>query len=379
MGFLPLLLLLLSPQLSDTLLEFDLSFTDANEVQTLLEAEILHAQSGELTVASVGGRTALKLSTTAEFSDAFIELERLLGRPVDFSDGGYLTFGVYVPPGSEVMSVKFNQRDVNGNFGGCGNYLNKLYGQRGKWIEVSVPLSEQYSECRNWVGEGDFLGAVSAISLNPYNANQVDTATLYLSHLRLSRHPVSRARVVQRLAERPYVKNNNPHTITFDDPNLLARQQAYRTFEATTQQLAAGKFGNPTVAIRSYGSGENRYICWLPDIEQMTGHPVDFRTVDSLHFRYYLTPQSDRIDGARLFITTGDDWDGILIAENFMKATDFVRGSWTRHVVALADLELTPVDEPGDVLSQVYEMRLDLKYDATAGPIEIWYDDFGWK
>jgi hypothetical protein len=62
-----------------------------------------------------------------------------------------------------------------------------------------------------------------------------------------------------------------------------------------------------------------------------------------------------------------------------MQPQDFVRGRWRRHAVALDELEYTPAREPLDVLAAVYEMRLDLKYDTTAGPIEVWIDDFGWK
>lgn len=359
---------------------FTVSFDNQDSTQAMIDRGILHGQGCTLTADSVAGRAALRLATTEEFCDGFVEIEKWLGQTVDLGSGGYLTFGVYVPDRSQVMSVKFNQRDTEGRFGGCGNYFNNLYGRRGEWIDVTVPLTEQYAECRTWVGEGDFLSEVSAISINPYNADRIDTAILYLSHISFSHNsPPTRRDQVNRLSPRPAVAVNNPHTITFDEPELLARQQAYRTFEATTQSIAAGKFGNQTNAIRAYGTGDNRYISWLPDIEQMTGQPVDFHQVDSLFFSYYLTPESDSFEGARLFITTGDDWEGILIAENFMTHDDFMRGSWSRHAVAIDDLDLTRVDEPGDVLSAVYELRLDLKYVDSAGPIEIWYDDFGWK
>jgi hypothetical protein len=318
------------------------------------------------------------MATTEEFSDLFFDWQRLLGHPVDMGEG-FLSFDLFVPPGSDVMSIKFNQRGEDGTFGGCGDYFNNLSGNRGRWLSVVVPLAEQQAHCQSWTGEGDFRRSVTAISLNPYNANRVDTGVVYINNLRLSQKRPEGNFTEPRLAERPYVADNSPYTITFEDTALLARQQAYRTFEATTQYLTTGAYGNPTRAIRAYGTGRNRYICWLPDIEEMTGHPVNFHELDSLHFRYYLTEDSDRVEGARLFVTTGENWQGILIAEDFLREDELRRGRWTRHAVALDDLDFTTAREPLDVLAAVYEMRLDLKYAATAGPIEFWVDDFGWK
>jgi hypothetical protein len=62
-----------------------------------------------------------------------------------------------------------------------------------------------------------------------------------------------------------------------------------------------------------------------------------------------------------------------------MSADDFHRGRWTYFSAAIKDLNLEQAREKTDVLAAVYEFRLDLHYETDAGPIEIWYDDFGWK
>ena len=358
---------------------FTLDLTNTSEGQRLLADSSIYCQGCTVTVTTALGRPALCLTTQAEFSDAYLDLLKLFGRPFDFTAPRYLNFDVYVPPGSAISSVKFNQLGSDGTFGGCGNYYNNIPPDaRRRWVTVSVPLAEQAAYCTAWVGNGDFSKAVRALTINPFNAERSDSSTLYINRISLSDRP-RRGAIEDRLAPRPLVAENNPYTITWDDRELLRRQLAYRTFEATTQSIQGGKFGNATQAIRAYGTGQNNYICLLPDIEQMTGHPVNFRAVDSLFFRYYLSPESDTVQGARLFLTSGDDWDSILLAEDFMTAGDFVRGAWTRHAVAIKDLQTTAAREPADVLAAVYELRLDLKYAPTAGPIEIWFDDFGWR
>ncbi len=367
-----------SPTISGDRQSFHLRIDNRAAGEELLRDSSLYAAGARVTVVEIAGRTALRMATVEEFSDLYFDWQRMLGHPVDMRSG-FLSFDLYVPEGSDVASIKFNQLGPDGSFGGCGNYFNQLSGNRGRWLSVVVPLEEQQAECQRWAGDGDYREEVVALSLNPYNANRVDSAVLYVNNLRLSQERPSGNFVKHRLAKRPYVARNSPYTITFEDATLLARQLAYRTFEATTQYLASGVYGNPGRAIRAYGTGANRYICFLPDIEEMTGHPVDFHQLDSLYFRYYLTEESDTVDGARLFITTGKDWEGILIAEDFLPANRLERGRWARYAAAIDDLTLTAAREPLDVLAAVYELRLDLKYDTTAGPIEFWVDDLGWK
>ena len=364
---------------SSRVTNFTISLADDDAARALLASGAIRGADCSLDLATVAGRPALRIATVAEFCDAWIDLERVVDRPIDFGNGGVLSFDLLIPEESQIVSVKFNHAAADGSVGGCGNYFNNVHGNRGEWLRVTVPLQEQYEQCQNWVGEGDILRPTYVLSVNPYNAERSDTSVLYINNISLGTGYGYGGPGIQRLAPRPRVTAVNPYTITFDDDTLLARQLAYRTFESTTQSLAKNKFGNPSRAIRAYGTGANNYICWLPDIAEMTGQPVNFHRVDSLFFRYYLTPESDTIAGARLFFTTGEDWQGLLIAEDFMQPGEFVRGQWTRHAVAIDDLDLTPAREFRDVLAAVYELRLDLKYAKSAEPIEIWYDDFGWK
>ena len=365
--------------LSSQSAEFAISLADDAAARDLLASGAIRGADCSLGMATVAGQPALRIATVAEFSDAWIDLEQVVGRPIDFGSGGILRFDLFIPQESHIASVKFNHAGADSSVGGCGDYFNNVVGNQGEWLRVTVPLLEQYAQCQNWVGEGDVLRPTHALSINPYNAERSDTSVMYINNISLGTGYGHGGPGVQRLAPRPRVTDVNPYTITFDDDTLLARQLAYRTFEATTQSLAKNKFGNSSRAIRAYGTGANNYICWLPDVAEMTGRPVNFHRVDSLFFRYYLTPESDTVAGARLFFTTGEDWEGLLIAEDFMQPDEFVRGQWTRHAVAIDDLDLTPARESRDVLAAVYELRLDLKYAESAGPIEIWYDDFGWK
>lgn len=356
---------------------FTLDIHNDEAGRALLAEGSIHGNECKVELAQIGGRDALKISTLAEFSDAFIDLSGLFGRSIDFRSAKYFYFDAYVPEGSWIASIKFNHKTADGSFGGCGNSANNLATNQGRWLTVEVPVQEWFTHCKNWSGKGDFLASTSELTINPYNANRVDTGVVYVNNFRLMDKKVSLKFLHPRLAPKPEVADNSPYTITWDDQALLDKQIAWRAFEATTQHIAKGKFGNPTNAIRAYGTGQNRFIALLPDIEQMTGHSVNFHELDSLHFQYYLTPESAEVSGATLFITTGEDWNGIVYDTTFMLAEDFQRGEWTYFAKALSDLDLAKAREEVDVLAKVYELRLDLHYGKEAGPIEIWYDDIG--
>ncbi|MEL7161282.1 MAG: hypothetical protein AAFN92_11040, partial [Bacteroidota bacterium] len=268
--------------------------------QQLFADGLIHGSHCEVDLAEIAGRPALRLATLSEFSDAFMDFEALFGYAIDFRAGKFFYFDAYVPEGSWIASLKFNHKTADGSFGGCGNSANNLAANQGRWFTVEIPVEEWFAHCKNWSGESDFLSATREFTVNPYNANRVDTGVVYLNNFQLTDERREVVPLSPRNVAKPELADNSPYTITWDDRPLLEKQLAWRSFEATTQHITSGKFGNPTNAIRSYGTGQNKYICLLPDIEQMTGRPVNFHDLDSLHFRYYLTEDSAPVHGARL-------------------------------------------------------------------------------
>ena len=134
--------------------------------------------------------------------------------------------------------------------------------------------------------------------------------------------------------------------------------------------------GNPTRAIRLKGKTSNRYIAFLPEVEEMTGRPLDLTRAERIRFRYYLVPGGDPVDGATLHIVT-EGWADQLI--DTLAVERFEPGAWRETVIELEDLDLEHVRgelAPEEILRRVHSLRLDLNYREGRKDVELWLDDF---
>ena len=361
--------------------DFRISFQNADTLRAWLADSTLYGSGCQLQATEIDGSTALQLTTDREFSDGFIDLEKLFGRPVDLKNGGFLSAEIYVPQESWIATLKFNARDAAGNFGGFQEVMNHFPSRYDQWLHYTVPVAELLPDWQNWSGDSDPLEAVQQLSLNPYNAHQRDPSHIYVRSLQLSDAPPAAA-ATAALLPRTYDAPNQTYHIDFDDEEWLREQIAYRSFESSSQAFATGIGGNATRAIRLRGEDHLRHIAWLPILPKVTGAPVDFSQVDSIYFSYYLTPDGDDFNGTHLFLT-GEHWNDVLLDTTFHQ--DFTRGVWTRLAVAVDDLDLNRVrgdaaavsDE--ELLTEIHELRFDIKYFPERKNIEMWIDDFGWK
>lgn len=354
---------------------FQLDFQNETATQALLADSLIYGSGCHVGWQRVDGRRALAVTTSREFSDAFINLRQLFGHSFDFTQAQYLSMKLWVPHDSWVSAMKLNFQDSLGNFGGCAEVFNNFYGHYDRWLDVVVHLPDITPDFQNWVGDESPLPRVTQLALNPYNAHQADSSVIYVSDIRLSNEKPDR-HYTAALAPKPTHQPNVPYEINFDDEALLRQLTAYRAFESSYQALARGVASNETMAIRLKGNDENKYIAFLPILDKVTGQPVDFTRVKRLYFSYYLTEDSDNFDGLWLYLAD-KHWNNLLIDKNFYRGLQ--RGSWQRVSVTTEDLQLERARGEEPVLPHVYELRLDINYLPGKKNIEMWIDDFGWE
>ena len=354
---------------------FSFEIADRQQARRLIDDGTLSCSACSLRPAEVDGRAAVEVRTAAEFSDAFLDLAALTGGPVDFTAHDYLHFELLVPDSSWVSAVKFNFRDAEGNLGGVPEAANGFYGSGEAWVRGVADLRRLRRRYQTWRGDGSALADAIAISFNPYTAHQADSSSYFIRGLALGDEVLPGYR--EPLVPRPASVANDRYTITFDDRAWLARQGAYRTFESSYQAFAEGVAGNPTRAIRLKGKTDNRYIAFLPEVEPITGHPVDLSAAERIRLRYYLVPGGDPVDGATLHIVT-EGWRNQVIDTLAIEA--FEAGSWREATIELDDLDLFVANgdlSPEEILRGVHSVRLDLNYRGK--DVEMWVDDFGWE
>lgn len=331
-----------------------------------------------LEVDTIGGLNAIRLSTSAEFSDGLIDLEQLFGYPIDLSEEGYLHLRLYVPATSWIAALKINLEDSDGNFGGIPEVANNFPGHYDEWFDVVVKLSDYHDRFRIWDGEdgAEVMAAVTRLSLNPYCAHQDEPSSIYVNRIAVTQETPD-VETTEALMPMPPTVANVPYEFTFDDDEELRRQMAYRTFEASYQAFAKGIGDNPTRAIRMAGREDLDNIAFLPIISQVTGQPADFTEVERIYFDYYLEEGHDEFDGSTLYLTS-EHWNDILMDTTFYD--DFEAGSWQTVSVDLADVDLYAARGDGDrVLPAVHELRLNLNFREGEEKIRMWIDNFGWE
>lgn len=360
----------------DPVPEFSLDFSKAGQVEKYLTTEILTTNGCALSPAKVKGRNCLELRTSNEFSDGFVDLHSLFGKHFNFNEARYLQISLFVPKESWISALKFNFKDEQGNFGGCGEFFNNFYGHKDEWIDFVIDMQDVLPAFQNWQGDKSPLAKTRFLSCNPYCAHQADSSSIYISHISLiaTRPDGIFLEPLSKMADE--VEDNSRFVIDFDDDELLNRLTAYRCFESTFQAFEKGVAGNRTRAIRLKGKEENNYICFLPVVQKITGKPVNFTKVRKIFFDYYLTEDSEDFNGAWLFITTRA-WDDALLAKNFYN--NFERGEWRHAEILIEDLDLQLSRGSLPVLPTVYELRMDLQYHPGQKDIEMWVDNFGWE
>lgn len=355
--------------------DFSITFTNDEVYQKFLEDSVIFGNSASVALTHIKGKDALEVRTIDEFSDAFINLERLFGYPIDFSKSHFVSMRILVPKKSWITALKFNFKDAQGNFGGCNEIANNFYGNYERWMDVVIDMRDVLPDFKNWHGEESPLPRTRFLSLNPYNAHQADSSGIYVHSIKLTAEK-PKGNFTEALAPKPVMDFNNPHTITFDDKELTRKQMAIRAFESTYQAMADNIAGNKTMAIRLKGKESDKHLAFLPILDKLTGKPVDFTKVKCLKFSYYLTEGSADFDGAGLYLAD-EHWSSVLYGQTVF--TDFKKGEWANAVIEMGNLDLELVRGEGPVLPNVFEIRLALNYRPNQKNIEMWLDDFGWE
>lgn len=359
----------------DSGVAFSLTVEDLDHARRLIEGGVITCSACSLRPTMAAGKPAVEVRTAAEFSDAFVDLVALTGGPVDFTAHDHLHFEILVPDSSWVSAMKFNFRDAAGNLGGVPEVANGFYGSGETWVRGVADLGVLRERYQTWRGDDGALDDATAISLNPYTAHQGDSSSFFVHALSLASEPLPG--YTPQLTARPDSVANDRYTITFDDREWLARQGAYRTFESSYQAYAENVAGNPTRAIRLKGKAENEYIAFLPEIEPITGHPVDLSRAERIRFRYYLAPGGDPIDGATLHVVT-EGWGNQAI--DTLAVETFEPGAWREATIDIDELDLVVANgdlTAEEILAGVHSLRLDLNYRGK--DVEMWVDDFGWE
>ena len=360
---------------STTPTQFNIQFGNDVTSQRLIADSLIYGSGCSVNLKTIGGKSALAIKTSNEFSDAFLNLERLLEHPIDFSKARYVSMKLFVPEASWISALKFNFKDADGNFGGCNEIVNNFYTNYDQWFDVVVDMQNHIPNFKNWHGDESPLPQTKFLSLNPYNAHQADSSVIYIHSITLTDAKPT-GNFTKALAEKPKITPNRPHTITFNDENLLRKQMAIRAFESTYQAMSINIAGNETMAIRLKGKEGNKHLAFLPILDKMTGDPVDFTEVERIRFSYYLTEDSADFDGACLYLAN-EHWQSVLYDKTVF--TNFKKGVWTDAVINLADINLELVRGEGPVMPNVYEIRLGLNYRPEDIEIEMWLDNFGWE
>ncbi len=352
-----------------------ITFSENKESKQLLFDSLLFGSNCDVAIKTIQGRSALEIKTDKEFSDAFIDIKASLGHPIDFTSYKYISMDILIPDDSWIAALKLNFKDSLGNFGGCPEVANNFYGHYNQWFSIVTNLQQLTPHFKNWEGTDNPLHKVSYLSLNPYNANQADSSLIYINNIMLSNDVPQKSYIPARIEKMDSIPNI-PFEINFDNKALLKKLMAYRSFESSYQAMSKNIAGNETMAIRLKGSDKNKHIAFLPILEKITGHPVDFTQVKYIYFSYYITKESDDFDGIWLYLTS-EHWQDILVDKNFIK--DYVKGSWQKVRIPVNELQF--IRERGDqlVLSNVYELRVELNYFPDKKNIEMWIDNFGWE
>ncbi len=344
--------------------------------EKLIADGTLSCSGCSVTLEKVDGKPALAVTTDQEFSDGFIDLEKLYGHSINFREADYLELELYIPEKSWITALKFNYKDTKGNFGGCHEIANNFYGHYDQWIRVKVNLKEALTDCKNWVGEKSPIPNTSLLSLNPYNTHQADSSSIYIHAIKVGKE-APMGDFVPALSVKPDTVSS-PFVMDFEDTPHFRQVLAYRGFESSGQAFGKNKFGNSTNAVRIQNSNDvkRKYTCFLPMFDKVTGSPVDFTKVKKIYFDYYLTEESDDFKDATLFLT-GAHWSQILKDSSALK--DFKRGAWERAEIYIDSLDLQLVKGDFDPMEAIYELRIDLNYRPGHKNMELWMDNFGWE
>lgn len=336
---------------------FELIFTDDDRTRGLLKDSTIYESANMVTISMKKNLPALKVETKKEFSDAFINLEKLFQHTIDFSKSRYLHMNILVPEGSWIHALKLNFKDSGHNYGGVGEYANNFYGQYDQWMDIVVDMQNLIPKYESWYGSGNPLENVSLLGLNPYNAYQGRSSVIYIHSLKLTDiRPNLKA--TDALVHRVDAQPNIPFRIDFDDGEKLQRYMAYRSFESSFQALEKVVADNPTTAIRLKGNEENKYIAFLPKLQEMTGSPVHFTKVSRIRFSYYLTKENDDFKSSSLYLAT-ENWENILYDEDIF--SDFIKGLWQLVSIDTNSLQLNQIRGEQPVLPTVYKLRFGLE------------------
>ena len=360
---------------SESATTFHIRFATDSTTRNLIKDSIIFGSGAKVALKTVVGLDALEIRTDQEFSDAFLDLEKLFGHTIDFSQARYISMKILLPKESWITALKFNFKDVDGNFGGCNEITNNFYGNYDQWLDVAVDMQQHLPDFKNWHGDESPLPRAKFLSLNPYNAHQADSSSIYVHSIKLS-DKKPEGNFIEALAKRPVIEPNNPYTITFDDEELTRRQMAIRAFESTYQAMSKNIAGNKSMSIRLKGKELNKHLAFLPILDKLTGNPVDFTKVKRLKFSYYLTDDRPDFDGACLYLAN-EHWKSVLYDKTAY--TDFKKGKWTNAVIEMDNLNLDLVRGEESVLPSVYEIRMGLNYRPGQKSIEMWLDNFGWE
>ncbi len=354
---------------------FMLKFLDNKDTQKLLYDSIVYGSKCKVSIKTIENRPALEIKTSKEFSDAFVDLKKLFGHTINFEKARYLSMSLFVPDQSWISALKLNFKDSIGNFGGCPEIANNFYGNYNRWFDIVVDMKKLTPRFKNWHGDGNPLSNTSLLSLNPYNAHQADSSVIYINNISLTNTKPSGDYLTSLVKPVDSIQNI-PFKMDFDNPAFLRQLMAYRSFESSYQAMSKNIAGNNTMAIRLKGNLENNNIAFLPILDKVTGHPVDFTKIKRIYFSYFITEDSDDFDGMWLYLTT-EHWNDILLDKKFY--SDYKKGIWEKVSIDINDLNLEQIKGDDPVLPNVYELRINVNYFPKKKNIEMWIDDFGWE
>lgn len=356
--------------------DFEIVLGEDVNTDNWISEGILEASDCEVAIETIAGKKAIKVTTTAEFSDALINLEKLFEHSIDFYGANYATLEVFLPEDSYISALKFNYADAKGNFGGCQEMVNNFENAKGTWRTYKIDLKKALKECSVWSGDEDPIGNAIKLSLNPYNPHQASPSSIYVHAIKISKVEPE-GEYVEPLLPRPDT-TATPFLLDFNDTPYFRKVLAYRGFETSYQALGTGIGGNETQAVRikNENGSSRKFTCFLPEFLKLTGYPVDFTQVKKFYFSYYVTPESDDFDGANLFLTS-HKWKEVLLDDHFYD--DFKKGEWHKVEIFIDDLDLIQVQGEESPLAEITDLRIDLNYRPDAKNIEMWIDDFGWE
>lgn len=356
--------------------DFEIVLGEDVAAENWVEQGVLTCSDCDVRVEVIDGKKAIKVTSNAEFSDAYIDLIALFEHSINFYQANYALVEVYLPEESHITALKFNYQDMAGNSGGCEEIVNNFENKRGQWHTYKVDLRKALSKCSIWSGDEDPIGNAVKFSLNPYNSHQADSSSIYVHGIKISKaEPIGDYE--PPLVQRPDT-TSAPFLMDFENTPYFRQVLAYRGFETTYQAFASGVGGNETQAVRikNENGSRRKFTSFLPEFLKITGHPVDFTKLNKFYFSYYLTEESDDFDGANLFLTS-HLWKEILLDDNFFD--DFKKGAWHKVEIPIGDLDLKMVKGKENPLTHITDLRIDLNYRPDAKNIEMWIDDFGWE